>query len=366
MNPSSEEIPYIPSIVKNYEIIERLGLGLYSTTYHARRKEDGKDCAIKIFNIEIIKRMTDEQKFGRSQIDNIFVNNRTIMQLLERKRGSKECKNIKQIYYVGSLDEPYVVTEYVTYNLRQYMESRGITHLQAVKIILDVARALLFIFNNSSFYCHADICPDNIYVMEEDNKLIAKLGDFDGAIPEKRSTPPFPLVHKDYCPPGESPLDRGRKFDTYSLGLTLAELIIGEHGRKRIHEDPTYIEEYELPQGIKELIKSATSGRRDRLTLDQFVEELEKVYEQLKQLKYPPPPPDDIKRLVKNVAESYLRILENLKKNPDKGKIENLKKNVDPEFNRLVELWKDEKKRESSEIRNIIQSLQKKLELVCA
>ena len=275
------------------------------------------------------------------------------------RREPRARENIKEVYEVGTLEDPYVVSEYLDYNLKQYM-ARGMSPQDAIKIVLDVARGLRFVFTNTTCICHGDISPDNIFISKKGDEIVAKLGDFDGArFPEV--SVPVSLFKLDYRPPEKDP-DREGKYDVYSLGVILAEMILGEHGAKTIkNEGGEAVDKFPISNELKNLIRrSAAFYPEKRFTLNEFIDTLKNALE-IKATTPPPPPPQGLEKEVRDVASLYLKFLEDIRRSPDSNKFNRIKKDIDPRFDELVKLWKEKREESIPRIRELISYLRREL-----
>ncbi|MEM2294565.1 MAG: protein kinase [Nitrososphaerota archaeon] len=363
-----------PSIRDNYEIIRKLGEGLSGITYEVISKKDNQKYVIKIYDIKKIqslgKILYDGRELEPIPILRTMLHNNEIIRKLLRE---KTCENIKKIYDVGDINKPYVITEYLEYNLRDYVRERGISHLDAIKIILDVVRGLKFVFNNTELYCHGDVSPDNIFITERKGEIIAKIGDFEGARYPTVSAI-APLFKPEYKPRERIP-DRLGKYDVYALGVIIAELILKEEEAMRIKEEGgEAINEFVIPQAFKNLIrKSAAIQRDERFTLDEFLDAIRSIYESILKEKEEKKMErekaeerkKDISKIIeetKNVTSLYLNILEGLRRNFDLNKFKKIKEEVDPKFDELIRLGKKGMEESPAKVEELISYLKNKLD----
>jgi len=344
----------IPAKIKDdYEIVGILSKRPYSTTYKAVGKKDGKIYAIKIFNLEKIRELLESAQVKKEPVpvlEAMLENNRTIMKLLK----VKPCENVKKVYDVGDWENPYVVMEYLDYNLNEYVEKKGVTPRDAIKIVLDVAKGLKFVFDNTTCYCHGDISPDNIFISVQKGEIVAKLGDFDGArFPGGTVSPElFNLVYR----PHEQEPDKQGRYDVYSLGIILAELIVGKDGARRIRDrGGEAIGEFPwVSEELKKVIKGAAALLADkRFTLEEFINALETLSQPL--------PWDRLEKEVKDVAFLYKNVLEKLRYHLDSNKFFKIKYDIDPKFDELAALWGKKLEESIPRIEELISYLKKEL-----
>jgi serine/threonine protein kinase len=335
-------------LVERYTKEEKLGEGGVGIAYKAEGIKDGKLYVIKIFDINKIKNSVSDSEAKKIGVDKealalqilkeMLENNKRIKEILEERKGEKGWNNIKYIEEVGDTDAPYVVTEYIRYNLKEYMSSKGrIDPHQALRIVLDVAIGLRFIYESTKssrhpIIAHTDVCPENIYIDVDERGEIktVKLGDFDGAWIPEISIHPI-MIHMDYKPPEGKPSE---KFDVYALGIILAELIGGKRAADLLKEKGTVDEIDELRE-FKELIEKSTEKKENRMTVDEFIKTIENM--NIKEI---------TKGSIKEICEEWLDILEDYKRRYRERPIpvpqENMLRSISSKFDELIDLWHKE------------------------
>ena len=125
----------------------------------------------------------------------------------------------------------YEISDFMSHNtLRAVMKrNQDMTVIDKFNIILDVANALKDIANKGVF--HRDICPDNIYVLGNDNAAIANFGKAYFAKHQDKQYTVKSMLASDsspYTPPEFSEDDVCDSSDVYSLGVIIYELFIGK------------------------------------------------------------------------------------------------------------------------------------------
>jgi serine/threonine protein kinase len=341
---------FLERLAEKYTNEKELGEGGVGVTFKAEGIEDKKLYVIKIFDINKIRNSIKEdkaRKLGMSKekiasqiLKAMLENNKRIKEILEERKGERGWDNIKYIVEVGDENAPYVVTEYIRYNLKEYMNIKGrIDPHQALRIVLDIATALKFVHESTKdsehpIIAHTDVCPENIYidVDERDEIKAVKLGDFDGAWAPGMSVEPA-MFHLDYKPPeaeSEPEAKPSEKFDVYSLGVILAELIGGENAKTELKKGIVIDElrEYE------ELLKKSVAFYKDRMTIDEFIEKVESIS----------PVTVIIKKSIKELCEEWLNTLEYYKKHykerPIPASQENMLRSISLKFDELMNLWR--------------------------
>ena len=125
----------------------------------------------------------------------------------------------------------YEITDFMRHNtLRAVMKrNQDMTVIDKFKIILNVANALKTIAEKGVF--HRDICPENIYLMGNDNAAIANFGKaYFAKHHDKKYTVKSMLASESspYLPPEFSDDDVCDSSDVYSLGVIIYELFVGK------------------------------------------------------------------------------------------------------------------------------------------
>jgi serine/threonine protein kinase len=365
---------FLERLAERYTKEEELGEGGVGVAFKAEGIEDKKLYVIKIFDLDKIRNSIKEdtvRRLGMSKeaiasqiLEAMLKNNKRIKEIMEERKGEEGWNNIKYIVEVGDENAPYVVTEYIRYNLREYMSIKGrIDPHQALRIVLDVATALKFVHESTKdsehpIIAHTDVCPENIYIdVDERGEIKAvKLGDFDGAWTPGMSVE-LAMFHLDYKPPeAESEkFEPSEKFDVYSLGVILAELIGGEDAKKWVKKGIVIdkLREYE------ELLKKSVAFYKDRMTIDEFIEKVESIS----------PVTVIIKKSIKELCEEWLNTLEYYKKHYKERPIpvlqENMLRSISSKFDELMDLWREKNfprlKPLINEIREDLESLKEEM-----
>ena len=219
--PSPEELG---SRFPQFEIVELLGKGGMGAVYKARQPKLDRYVALKILPPEVGKDPAFTERFLREA--------RALAML------SHSC--IVAVYDFGEADGLfYFVMEYVDgANLRQTIETGGLTPTEALAIVPQICDALQFAHDEG--VVHRDIKPENVLIDKRGRVKIADFGLAKLLGANTRDTTvgrPAPLTGTrqvvgtpQYMAPeqlqGSSAVDH--RADIYSLGVVFYEMLTGE------------------------------------------------------------------------------------------------------------------------------------------
>ncbi len=203
--------------IKGYRLEEQIGAGGFGVVYRARQTTIGREVAIKI----ILPRFANDPQFIRRF--------ETEAQLIARL----EHPHITPLHdYWRDPSGAYLVMRYLRgHSIRQALLS-GPYELDALSLVLDqVASALDFAHRNEVI--HRDIKPDNILLDEDGNAYLADFGiakDLTASIAQQQTGADAVVGSLDYLSPEQARCEPVTpRTDIYSLGVTLYEMITGEH-----------------------------------------------------------------------------------------------------------------------------------------
>lgn len=202
-------------VIKGYELKERIGSGGFSTVYRAYQLSVGRDVALKI----ILPDLANHPEFIR-RFD-------TEAQIAVRL----EHPHIAPVYdYWRDPSGAYLVMRWLRGgNLRESLQSRRYDLPSTVHLLEQIASGLTLAHRNS--FIHRDIKPANILLDEDGNSYLADFGiakdlNFDAGASQADAI----TGSLDYISPEQA---RGEpitpRTDLYSLGVTLYEIITGQH-----------------------------------------------------------------------------------------------------------------------------------------
>ena len=199
-----------PGYVSGYEIVNKLGGGMFGLVFKARKESIGKDYAIKFLKVddEVVRdavlRELDAVRFF-AQVDH---------------------PNLVSIEDKGEIDGiPYIIMSYAgEETLKKRLESGRLVREDAMRYFVQAARGVQALHERS--LVHFDIKPANIFLKGE----IARLGDYglSKLVTESRNSLSFGRGTPYYMAP-EMLQRRGDHFsDIYSLGILLFECLTGD------------------------------------------------------------------------------------------------------------------------------------------
>lgn len=218
-----------------YKIVKMLGQGSFGITYLAEHTSLGKKVAIKEFFMkELNSRGNDGSISGMS--DGSLSHN-------YGQKFKKEAINLSRLEHpnivrvTDSFDENgtyYYVMDYIDgCNLNDYLKSNPVSQKEAVEIITDVAKALMYM-HEEKHVLHLDLKPGNIMRRKSDGHIflidfgLSKHFSNDGQ-PETSTT--IGLGTAGYAPIEQSNQAKNGEFrptiDVYALGATLYKLLTG-------------------------------------------------------------------------------------------------------------------------------------------
>ncbi|WP_019207202.1 methylation-associated defense system protein kinase MAD6 [Phocaeicola abscessus] len=166
---------------------------------------------------------------------------------MEQQARKKKVENARNAQYHLS-SSPYIIkSEYrlneegtYFYEVSEYMDDRTLksilrmktlTQMEKVKIIIDVANALKMAHDNGVF--HRDVCPANIYILNDGTAALANFGKSWFVEHEEQKmdyTVRSMLAGEEspYTPPEFKDNAVGAQSDIYSLGVIIYELMVGK------------------------------------------------------------------------------------------------------------------------------------------
>ncbi|MEX0843187.1 MAG: serine/threonine-protein kinase, partial [Gemmatimonadota bacterium] len=214
---TSDELPRIPELEAEYELVRELGRGGTAIVYLARDRELGRDVAIKLIRPSHLR---DDDALAR-----LIREARTVGQL--------QHPNIVMLLGTRRLGEGglALILQFVPgRTLKQRIRDEGpLPFPDCERILRDLGRALAYAHRRR--IVHRDIKPENVYL--DDDAGVARLADFGIArawdSDSGLTLPGTAIGTPTYMSPEQ--VDGGDldgRSDLYSLGLLGWELVTGQ------------------------------------------------------------------------------------------------------------------------------------------
>jgi serine/threonine-protein kinase len=199
-----------PGYVPGFEIVNKLGGGVFGLVFKARKESIGKDYAIKFLKVddEVVRdavvREIDAVKYF-AQIDH---------------------PNLVSIEDKGEVDGiPFIVMSYAGEGtLRKLLDGGALPREQALRIFVQAARGVQALHEHS--LVHFDLKPANIFLRGE----VARVGDYglSKLVTESRNSLSFGRGTPYYMAPEMLKRRGDHRSDIYSLGVMLYECLTGD------------------------------------------------------------------------------------------------------------------------------------------
>lgn len=212
----SQDLPQIPELEEEYEIVKELGRGGTAVVYLARERELGRDVAIKLIRPSHLR---DEEAVAR-----LVREARTV--------GKLQHPNIVMLLGTRRLDEGglALILQFVPgRTLKERIREEGPLPFGDVERILrDLGQALSYAHRRR--IVHRDIKPENVYL--DDDAGVARLADFGIArawdSDSGLTLPGTAIGTPTYMSPEQvDGRDLDGRSDLYSLGLLGWEMLTG-------------------------------------------------------------------------------------------------------------------------------------------
>jgi eukaryotic-like serine/threonine-protein kinase len=199
-----------PGYLPGFEIVNKLGGGMFGMVFKARKESIGKDYAIKFLKVDddtvrdAVARELDTVQFF-AQIDH---------------------PNLVSIEDKGMVDGiPYLVMSYAGQEtLQKRLQQGNLTRDEALRIFVQAARGVQALHDHS--LVHFDLKPANIFLKGD----VARVGDYglSKLVSESRNSLSFGRGTPYYMAPEMLQRRGDARSDIYSLGIVLFECLYGD------------------------------------------------------------------------------------------------------------------------------------------
>lgn len=202
---------------------DRIGVGSYAHIHKATNRETGEDVAVKLIDKERMKGVNDTE-------DQIYMELQSLTDL------DQDGCAITLIDWFEDHRFYYLITDAFQMNLWQYMNRycNKLTEQMVLDIFFRLVQAVLSCHNN--MILHRDLKPENVLINADKNGIVTdlKLCDFGASCQVGIKSGMLHIGTLGYQPPeylngieNQHDHDHNDKFDVWSLGIVLYNLITG-------------------------------------------------------------------------------------------------------------------------------------------
>lgn len=288
-------------VVRDYQIVQRLGQGGFAITYVARHLDTGElRCLKESFTSEFHLRAQDHSVGvigDKYQADVEEINSRFKQ---EAQSLSKiDHTNVVKVHDVFDANgTSYIAMEYVQGEtlkqlvLRLKSKNKGLGANQLRHIFLKLAKALRHVHHAGML--HQDISPDNVLIRPNTEPVLIDFGSVSRMELQASTQSRLFIVKDGYSPPElyDRRVMPSKASDVYSLGATMIFAISGQKpmdaiARKRNGDPVTK----SLPLWVCNLRWDAPLENTMVLDPRQRIDDLDPLIQALEGHVQPPPPP---------------------------------------------------------------------------
>ncbi len=199
-----------PGYLPGFEILNKLGGGMFGLVYKARKESIGKDYAIKFLKVDDDNMLDSVMR----EIDNVSF------------FAQIDHPNLVSIEDKGTVDGiPYLVMSYAgDETLQKRLQQGDMTREDALHIFVQAARGVQALHNHS--LVHFDLKPANIFLKGD----VARVGDYglSKLVSASRNSLSFGRGTPYYMAPEMLQRRGDARSDVYSLGILLYECLYGD------------------------------------------------------------------------------------------------------------------------------------------
>ncbi len=199
-----------PGYVAGFEILNKLGGGMFGLVFKARKESIGKDYAIKFLKVD------------DDQVRDAVVRELDAVRLF----AQIDHPNLVAIEDLGEVDGiPYLVMSFAGHEtLRSRLQQGPMRREDAMAIFVQAARGVQALHERS--LVHFDLKPANVFLKGD----VARVGDFglSKLVTESRNSLSFGRGTPYYMAPEMLQRRGDHRSDIYSLGVMLYECLCGD------------------------------------------------------------------------------------------------------------------------------------------
>ena len=201
------------AVASDFDVVERLGVGGSATVFHAVRRSDGRDVALKIMHPTLMSDPQHVARFEREARATTLLEHPHIVRIHAAvQRGGLYC--IEMPLFRCSLRDRLQSSQY------------PVPLAVALHWLAQVCSAVAYAHDNDVL--HRDLNPSNILLDEDGNAVLTDFGLAFGAADARLTDFGFVVGTATYMSPERrAGADATIASDLYSIGVVALELITG-------------------------------------------------------------------------------------------------------------------------------------------